>query len=513
MTMPKTLRLILGDQLNALHSWFSEINPEITYVMMECRSETDYAPHHIQKVVGFFSAMRCFREFLHEKGHSVIYYHINDESNKQGIVENVSYLLNIGEFERFEYQLPDEWRLDEALRSFCDSINIETKAFDSEHFYTTRYTLKEMFVGKKQILMERFYQQMRKEHGILMIGDKPITGQWNHDASNRKKLPKNWVVPPPLRFKHDVTELVEEIKLSGAKTIGHIESNAFIWPINREESLQLLKFFLEEMLEHFGDFQDAMNQENWSLYHARISFSMNLKMLSPGEVVDAAVAHWANHQEKISFSQIEGFVRQIIGWREFMRGIYWWKMPEFSNLNYFEHNNRLPQWYWNGNTKMACLKSAISGSLHNAYAHHIQRLMVTGNFALLAGCDPQYVDEWYLGIYIDAIEWVEITNTRGMSQFADGGIVGTKPYVSGGSYINKMGDHCTSCHYKHDVKTGEKACPLNSLYWHFHHRHRSKLENNPRIGMMYRTWDKMSDEKQKAYLEQAEKYLSEVDYI
>jgi deoxyribodipyrimidine photolyase-related protein len=256
-----------------------------------------------------------------------------------------------------------------------------------------------------------------------------------------------------------------------------------------------------------------MAVEYWSIYHSRLSFAMNSKLLSPLEVVEKAVKKWKDNQEQISISQIEGFVRQIIGWREYMRGIYWMKMPEFGTMNFFENERKLPEWYWTGKTKMNCLKHSISQSLDNAYAHHIQRLMITGNFALIAGISPDEVDAWYLGIYIDAIEWVEITNTRGMSQFADGGIVGTKPYAASANYINKMSNYCSDCFYDKKEKVGEKACPFNSLYWHFHVRNRDKLEKNPRIGMVYRMLDKMSDGDRSRMLEQAEINLERINEL
>jgi deoxyribodipyrimidine photolyase-related protein len=228
-------------------------------------------------------------------------------------------------------------------------------------------------------------------------------------------------------------------------------------------------------------------------------------------VIRAVEKAYHESEGQIELNQVEGFIRQILGWREYMRGIYWLKMPEFANMNFFEHHTKLPSWFWTGETKMHCLSHSIHGSLNNAYAHHIQRLMVTGNFALLAGVDPDELDAWYLGIYIDAIEWVEITNTRGMSQFADGGIVGTKPYVSSAAYIDKMGDYCKSCHYNKKEKTGDSACPFNSLYWHFYERNRSKMERNPRIGMMYKVWDRMDIDKKEAILIQAEQVLGRLD--
>ncbi len=256
-----------------------------------------------------------------------------------------------------------------------------------------------------------------------------------------------------------------------------------------------------------------MAMQYWSVYHARLSFSMNLKLLSPIEIVSTAVAHWQANQDSISIAQIEGFVRQIIGWREYMRGIYWHQMPHFKQLNFFEHQHSLPSFFWTGKTKMNCLKHCIGQSLNRAYAHHIQRLMVIGNFCLLAGIHPDEVDKWYLGIYIDAIEWVEITNTRGMSQYADGGIVGSKPYTASANYIDKMSDYCSSCFYDNKQKTGAKACPFNSLYWHFYERNRSKLQRNPRIGMAYVTLDKMPAQQKKELLQQAEMYLSQLDAL
>jgi deoxyribodipyrimidine photolyase-related protein len=353
---------------------------------------------------------------------------------------------------------------------------------------------------------------MRKKHQVLLEGeDQPLNGKWNFDEDNRQKLPKTHQPIAPLVFANNVLEIENEIEKAKIKTIGHVDSLNFIWPINRVQSLALLDFFTENCLALFGTFQDAMAPNEWSLYHSRLSFSMNVKLLSPKEVVDKAIAAYFNNPNKIAFHQLEGFVRQIIGWREYMRGIYWLKMPEYASLNYFEHTERLPEWFWTGKTKMNCLKSAIDQSLDFAYAHHIQRLMITGNFALLAGVHPDEVDAWYLGIYIDAIEWVEITNTRGMSQFADGGIVGTKPYVSSATYIHKMSSYCTGCYYDKSKKTGEKACPFNSLYWNFYYKHEAKLAKNPRIGMMYNVWRRMQPEAKAELLTQAEYYLSHIN--
>ena len=508
--MSKTLRLILGDQLNSQHSWFQEVNDSVTYVLMEIRSETDYATHHIQKIVGFFASMQHFASELQLQKHRVIYIHLNDNTNLQSFEKNIQLLIEKEQFTHFEYQHPDEYRLDEQLKQFCKTLTITSSVSDSEHFMSSRNELGDFFNGKKTFLMESFYHMMRKKHHVLMDGDKPLTGKWNYDGENRKKLPKDHKPTSPLVFQNDVTAIVSEIDKTDIKTIGKLQPKNFIWPINRKQSLELLDFFVTECLSLFGSYQDAMTPNEWSLYHARISFSMNVKMISPMEVINRAVLEWENNPETIAYHQLEGFVRQIIGWREYMRGIYWNKMPEYATMNYFNHENSLPEWFWTGKTKMNCLKDAINQSLNYAYAHHIQRLMVTGNFALLAGIHPDEVDAWYLGIYIDAIEWVEITNTRGMSQFADGGIVGTKPYVSSASYIDKMSHYCGSCFYKKSVKTGDKACPFNSLYWNFYDKNEDKLGKNPRIGMMYNVWRKMKPEDKVALLEQADYYLKNI---
>ena len=511
--MSKTLRLILGDQLNTNHSWFKTIDDTVNYVMMEVRTETDYAQHHIQKVVGFFSAMRSFAAELQSKKHKVIYIHLNDKNNLQSFEKNLDALLNQGNYTQFEYQLPDEYRLDVLLKNYCNQLLIPYSVYDTEHFFSKREELGNFFEGKKMFLMESFYRAMRKRHNVLMEGDKPATGHWNYDGENRKKLPKNHKLTPPLVFNNDVSKIVAKIKDTDISTIGSIDAANFVWPINREQSLALLDFFVAEFLPLFGSYQDAMTPNEWSLYHSRISFSMNVKMISPKEVIDRAIQEWENRKDEIEYNQLEGFVRQIIGWREYMRGIYWLKMPEYASLNFFNNTEKLPDWFWTGKTKMNCLKDAITQSLEYAYAHHIQRLMITGNFALLAGVHPDEVDAWYLGIYIDAIEWVEITNTRGMSQFADGGIVGTKPYVSSASYIDKMSHYCGSCFYKKALKTGEKACPFNSLYWNFYDKHEDKLSKNPRIGMMYNVWRKMKPEDKSALLEQADYYLKNINNL
>ena len=509
----KTLRLILGDQLNHQHSWLKEKNDSVWYFMAEMRSETDYVTHHIQKVVGFFEAMNAFAQHLKSHGHQVIHLRLDDEENHQNITDNVKSLIEQHDFKKFEYQLPDEYRLDEELKALCQSLDIETEAYDTEHFLTPRMGIEEFFEGKKTYLMERFYREMRVKHDLLMDGDEPEGGKWNYDHSNRKKLPANETPPAPKIWNRDVTETLERIEKAGVKTIGEVDPKNFTWPLTREESEEMLEYFASELLYKFGTYQDALHTDYWSLYHSRLSFAMNVKLLSPLEVVRRCIEEWNNRKNEISLSQIEGFVRQIIGWREYMRGIYWAKMPEYSEMNALNHTAELPDWYWTGNTDMKCLQKSINQSLKHAYAHHIQRLMVTGNFALLAGVHPDQVDQWYLGIYIDAIEWVEMPNTRGMSQFADDGIVGTKPYNSSANYMHKMSNYCSNCKYDYKKKVGENACPFNSLYWNFYDRHAKKFANNPRLGMAYRHLNKMDSEKKEEILKTAQYYLEHINEL
>ncbi|MFN7118349.1 MAG: cryptochrome/photolyase family protein [Saprospiraceae bacterium] len=508
-----TLRLILGDQLNRHHSWFQQQNDHIHYIFMETRYEANYVRHHIQKIVAFFLAMRAFAEELRQQGHQVIYLTLDDPENFQSIPDNIKYLIQKHDFQRFEYQFPDEYRLDVALTQLCETLPIATQAVDSEHFLTARYDLRDFFKGKKTYLMESFYRAMRKKHRILMEPDgvTPLTGRWNYDAENRKKLPDNQPIPNTLTFERDATSIVKMLENFNIKTLGKIDAAHFSWAVTREENLQVLQEFVQRRLAKFGDYQDAMTQRDEILFHSRLSFALNTKQLHPLEVINTCIEYALQNQHTISFSALEGFIRQIIGWREYMRGVYWAQMPSYRTLNYFNHHAPLPDWYWTGATKMNCLQHAINQSLNTSYAHHIQRLMVTGNFALLLGCNPDEVDAWYLGIYIDAIEWVEITNTRGMSQFADGGIVGTKPYVSSANYIDKMSDYCQNCFYNKKQKYGERACPFNSLYWDFYDRHADKLAKNPRIGMMYRTWEKMDSEERARILQQAAIYKNQVN--
>ena len=507
----KKLRLILGDQLNSQHSWLLETDQDTMYCLFEMRQETDYVTHHIQKVVGYFTAMRNFADELKKAKHSVVYFQINDKKNTQSLVENLALLIKEHNIEKFEYLSPDEYRLDQQLKGFSKDLKIDSEVFSSEHFYTEREDLTTFFKGKKQFLMENFYRNMRKKHQILMVDKQPEGGKWNFDASNRKKWKGDTLIPQEISFDTNVEDVLSDIEKAGIKTIGKINPKYFEYPISRKQSLEQLTYFCEHLLVHFGDYQDAMHTDKIYLYHSRISFAMNSKIISPREVVNTVLETYRAQENKIDISQVEGFIRQILGWREYMRGMYWMLMPDYKKENFLENKNKLPDFFWTGKTKMNCLKNAVNNSLENGYAHHIQRLMITGNFALLTQIHPDEIDAWYLGIYVDAIEWVQLPNTRGMSQFADGGKIATKPYVSSGSYISKMGNYCDACVYKKAKKFEDDACPFNTLYWNFLDEKQEKLSSNFRMKMMYSVLNKMSSEDRSKIKEKANHIIENLD--
>jgi deoxyribodipyrimidine photolyase-related protein len=507
-----TIRLVLGDQLNLQHSWYKTVEDSVCYVMFEMRQETDYVKHHVQKVVAFFAAMRQFAQTLESQGHQVIYLALDASNNQQDLGENLQLFIREKKATAFEYQAPDEYRLDAQLIAFCQTLDIVTKSYDTEHFLTTRQELETFFEGKKKYIMEFFYRYMRKKFNLLMLGSQPEGEKWNFDKNNRNK----WKGSPtiPLAFvpsNEALLSLEQLLKTQGVKTLGNFDPEHFLYPTNREAALKQLEYFCEHLLVHFGDYQDAMHTEEVNLFHSRISFALNVKILHPLEVIEKVIAYYRSNTEIISLSQVEGFVRQILGWREYMRGIYWKEMPQYAQKNKLENTLPLPDFYWTGKTKMNCLHHSIQNSLDHAYAHHIQRLMITGNFALLAQIHPDRVDEWYLGIYADAIEWVQLPNTRGMSQWADGGIVATKPYVSSGAYINKMSNYCADCQYNLKKRTGEDACPFNSLYWNFLDDKKQYLAKNNRMAMMLRLLEKIPQEELVAIKERAQKILLNPD--
>ena len=486
----KILRLVLGDQLNPQHSWFKEPSQDVVFLLMEMRQETDYVLHHAQKILAIFAAMRDFSRMLREAGHCVHYMTIDDPANRQSLTANLDALLASYNAGAFEYQSPDEWRLDTQLGEYSRGLSIPWRMADSEHFFTERDEAARLFGARRQWRMEDFYRSMRAKHNVLIDNSgRPAGGQWNYDHDNRKSWPGLPPEPADFRPHHDHTALWRTVVAAGIQTFGEPSAERVAWPLNRAEALQQLEAFVMHALPRFGDFQDAMSFRASRLFHSLLSFALNTKMISPREVVGRVEAAW--REGRAPLAATEGFIRQILGWREYVRGFYWAHMPGYERQNVFGHDAPLPAWFWTGQTKMRCLSNAIGQSLEHAHAHHIQRLMVIGNFALLAGLAPGEVHRWYLGVYVDAFEWVELPNTLGMSQFADGGLLATKPYVSSAAYIHRMSDYCKGCHYDRQLRDGERACPFNSLYWDFFARHTKRLSTNPRLGLVYRQIEKM----------------------
>ena len=509
-TMRK-LRLILGDQLNINHSWFDYPDDDCIYVMMEIKQETSYVLHHIQKILAIFSAMRAFCALLEKKKFQVFYIKISDQENQHNFLDNLRTIIHQNKIDVLEFQDPDEHRLDLLLGQLNHSLNIPVESVSTEHFLTSRDEVGQFFLDKKQWRMENFYRYIRIKYDVLMEGGSPIGGKWNYDASNRKRWDGMPPEPEDFRPIHNHRKILEEINSVNIQHFGEANAENFRWPIDRQESFAMLEQFIKNDLRHFGDYQDAMHSDSWRLFHSFLSFSLNTKMLAPLEVIKMVEDSY--HKNSLPLNAVEGFIRQILGWREYIRGIYWAKMPGYNHLNYFNHNNDLPKWFWTGKTKMNCLARSITQSLTHSYAHHIQRLMVIGNFSLLAGVNPEKVHHWYLGIYIDAFEWVELPNTIGMSQYADGGFLASKPYVSSAAYINKMSNYCSSCSYNFKERIGENACPFNSMYWNFFERHKEKLSTNPRLGIVNSQLKKMNATDKDAIIKQAKNYTNNLDKL
>lgn len=441
--------------------------------------------------------MRAFAASLRAQGHRVHYLQIGAKDNHPRLTDNLDALIAHFHARRLCWQLPDEYRLDRQLHEYAAQLKIETEVVDSEHFYTPRLAVGEFFADRKQWLMESFYRHMRQQHGILLdMGGQPEGGKWNYDHDNRKAWQGKPAVPDDRRPSHDHSRLWREIQDAGVRSFGEAHNGQLSWPVSRQEALQHLEHFINEYLPEFGQFQDAMSSNQWYLFHSLLSFAMNSKMLAPREVVDRV--EQAYRDGDVPLASAEGFIRQILGWREYVRGVYWSQMPGYTELNVLQQRHQLPHYFWDGDTKMNCMAHALGQSLERAYAHHIQRLMIIGNFALLAGIAANEVHQWYLGVYIDAFEWVEAPNTLGMSQYADGGLMASKPYVSTAAYIDRMSDYCGGCHYRRKQRHGPGACPFNSLYWDFFARQRSRLAGNHRLSMVYRQWEKMSADERDA---------------
>ena len=506
MVTIRNLIPVLGDQLTPSLASLGAGDPERDLVLLaEVNAEATYVKHHKKKITFCFAAMRQFADALRQIGWRVDYTCLDDPENSGSITGEVERALARHGAERVVVTEPGEWRLRAEMDRWQRQLGVAVDILEDDRFICSHAEFRSWAEGRKQMRMEFFYREMRRKTGLLMEGDKPAGGKWNFDSENRKPAGAGLKFPVPLRSEPDaVTRKV--IDLVGTTFSDHFgDLEPFWFATDRGDAEAALEHFIAEALPCFGDYQDAMLQDERFLFHSVLALYLNAGLLDPLDVCQRVdTAYRAGH---VPINAAEGFIRQIIGWREYVRGIYWLKMPGYREMNSLHANRPLPEFYWTGETEMACLRAAIGQTKEEAYAHHIQRLMVTGNFALIAGIDPAAVHEWYLAVYADAYEWVELPNTLGMSQFADGGLLASKPYAASGNYINKMSDHCSSCVYDVKRKTGDGACPFNALYWDFLARNRDALQGNPRLAQIYRTWDRMDGDKRKDYLLSAARFL------
>ncbi|MEM8795030.1 MAG: cryptochrome/photolyase family protein [Pseudomonadota bacterium] len=507
--MDRTLVFILGDQLSqTLSSLKAADRATARILMVEVMEEATYVAHHKKKIAFLFSAMRHFAAELESDGWTVDYVRLDDPQNTGSFSSELGRAIERHGPSRVLVTEPSEWRVLEAVRSFEDDFGVPVEILDDTSFIATHGEFEDWADGRKQLRMEYFYRNMRRKTGLLMSGEEPEGGKWNFDAENRKPASGDLFMPEVYRTEPD--EITREVlDLVAARFPDHFgDLEPFWFAVTANDAEKALDLFLDVALARFGDYQDAMLTGEPFLYHSLLSLYINAGLLDPLHVCRRVET--AYYTGDAPLNAVEGFIRQIIGWREYVRGIYWLKMPGYVSENFFENTRSLPSFYWTAETDMACLRAAIGQTKTEAYAHHIQRLMVTGNFALLAGIDPHEVHEWYLAVYADAYEWVELPNTLGMSQFADGGLLGSKPYAASGNYINKMSDYCGNCAYDVKKKTGEAACPFNALYWDFLVRNEEKLKGNHRLGQVYRTWHKMDDDKKAEYRASAAGFLADL---
>ncbi|MCP4596282.1 cryptochrome/photolyase family protein [Neptuniibacter sp.] len=504
----RNLCLILGDQLNHDSEIWSGFDPDkdlIAFFEVEEESVTQLSSK--QRTTLFFSAMRHFAEELRNKKLPVHYSTIDEKKNS--FSTTLLELIHKCKPEQLRVVLPGDSRILDELKKLSAQLTITLDVLPDNHFISLSGQFSQWLGKLKQPRMEYWYRFLRKEHHLLLDdAGKPLGGKWNFDQENRKKFsssgPSHKGLQPTFPADEITRNVIADVKTHLPNLPGNLEY--FIWPVSRNDALKALDHFIEERLPLFGDYQDAMWTNEPFLYHAWLSSSLNLKLLSPSEVISKAIV--AFESGKAPLNAVEGFVRQVLGWREYVRGLYWTYHDSWGAMNELEHNNKLPSFYWTADTEMKCLQQSISQVLNYGYGHHIQRLMVTGLFALLSKVDPQEVHRWYLAMYVDAVAWVEVPNTIGMSQFADGGIFASKPYIASGNYINRMSNYCTQCPFSPDKATGENACPFTTLYWAFIHDNENWLVKNPRLAMQVKHWNRKSPEDQKAILLNRKKLIS-----
>jgi deoxyribodipyrimidine photolyase-related protein len=505
----KRLRLILGDQLNEcviFDSNVSKVNDVI--LMCEVWDEVSYVRHHPKKIALIFSAMRHFAQELREQGFEVDYRFLTDPTNEGSFEKEIQLACQRHLPDQVLLTFPGEWRVWEMFQRLKTKLTVPVLIAENPLFLISVEEFSVWADKRSLFRLEDFYRFMRKKHQVLMEQDGPVGGKWNYDQMNRK--PPSGQLTPIKSYHVEPDEITQEVLLLIEERFSdHFgDLKPFSFAVTRKHALEALNLFLKERLSLFGDYQDVMWQDDPWLYHSHLSFYLNCGLLTAWECVQKAQA--AYHRGQAPLNAVEGFIRQILGWREYVRGIYWLKMPSYKEENFLEAQRPLPKFYWTGDTSLNCLKQCIKTTKKHAYAHHIQRLMVLGNFALLTGLNPVEVNEWYLIVYADAYEWVELPNVIGMILFADGGLLASKPYAAGGAYIHRMSNYCSFCSYDVKKKLGPGACPFNYLYWFFLMKHQTKLSRNPRLALPYKQIEKFSDEKKRLIQMQSKAFLDQL---
>ena len=503
---PGTLWFVLGDQLDPEFAVFRRHfrKSRDVVLMAEVVEESRHVASHKQRTALFLSAMRHFAELLRARGVTVRYVALDDPDNTQSLDGELRRAVAAVAPRRIAAIRAGEWRVHRMLELTSHDLRLPLVVHEDPHFLTTPDEFNAWAAGRKELVMEHFYRAMRRQLDVLITPEgKPEGGAWNYDASNRKKF-KGDRSALPARVQHAPDRITTEVLQLVTDRLGDLPGSleGFNWPVTREQALVELHDFVRHRLAHFGDYQDAMVTGNPWMYHSLLSVPLNLKLLDPHEVVRLAVE--AYRRGVAPLNAVEGFVRQVIGWREFIRGVYWREGMDYAQRNALEQRRTLPTLYWTGETEMQCLRESVGDVLQRGYGHHIQRLMVTGNFAMMAGVHPRAISDWYLGMYVDAVDWVTLPNTLGMSQHADGGVVGTKPYAASGRYIEKMGDYCAGCRYEPGVRTGETACPFTTFYWDFLIRHRPRFATNRRMALPLTHLERMDAVEKREIVEWAE---------
>ena len=511
----RQLILLLGDHLHPAPPALEGFDPaQDGIVMIEATGEGTHVWSHVARITLFLSAMRHRAAELRAAGYPLQYLALGDAAHAgAALTDRLASVLAQHRPERLVLVEAGDWRLMRAIEATAAAAGVTLRVLDDPHFLCSHAEFKTWARGRKRLLMENFYRRMRAQERVLMDGDEPAGGTWNFDAENRKSFGAKGpgALPVVRRFLPDALtrQVMAEVQQHFPGHPGQLD--AFDWPVCRADALAALEDFIRVRLPAFGDHQDAMwSQEPW-LWHSLLSTSLNLKLLDPREVITAAEAAWRAGAAPLA--AVEGFIRQILGWREFIRGVYWFDMPGMKTANHYGHHNSLPAWYWTGDTHMQCMRNVVQTTLKHGYAHHIQRLMITGLFGLTAEIDPAAVADWYLAVYVDAVEWVELPNVAGMAMFANGGRFTSKPYAASGAYVKRMSNYCKGCRYRPEQRVGLEACPLTQFYWNFVDRHHAVLASEPRTALMAKNLERLPEAERAQIRNEAQARLSQLDTL